>query len=61
MKVNPDKFYLFLNDRNIHHVIIYIEKLSSACCEKLFGIKIDNELSFEDHIERLCKIASKKV
>ena len=52
MKVNPDKFYLFLNDRNIHYVIIYIEKLSSACCEKLFGIKIDNELSFEDHIER---------
>ena len=37
------------------------EKLSSTCSEKILGIKIDNKLTFEEHIERLCKKASQKV
>ena len=37
------------------------EKLSSTCSEKLLGIKIDNKLTFEEHIEGLCKKASQKV
>ena len=37
------------------------EKLSSTCNEKFFGIKIDNKLTLEEHVEGLCKKASQKV
>ena len=36
-------------------------KLSSTCREKFFGIKIDNKLTLEEHVERLCKKAGQKV
>ena len=61
MKVNPDKFHLLLSDKKIHQVDICNEKLSSTCSEKLLGIKIDNKLTFEEHVEGLCKKASQKV
>ena len=59
MKVNPDKFHLLFSDR--YQVDICNEKLSNTCSEKLLGIKIDNKLTFEEHIDRLCKKASQKV
>ena len=37
------------------------DKLSSTCSENFFGIKIDNKLTLEEHIEGLCKKASQKV
>ena len=37
------------------------EKLSSTCSEKFFGIKIDNKLTLEEHVEGLCKKAGQKV
>ena len=55
MKVNLDKFHIVRSERNINHVIIFIEKLSITCCENILGTNIDNELSFEEHIERFCK------
>ena len=60
MKVNPDKFHLLLSDKKIHQVDICNEKLSSTCSEKLLWIKIDNKLTFEEHVEGLCKKASQK-
>ena len=36
------------------------EKLSSTCSKKFFGIKIDNKLSLEEHVQGLCKKASQK-
>ena len=61
MKRNPDKFLLLLGDKKIHQVDICNEKLSSTCREKHLGIKIDNNLTFEEHIEELCRKASQKV
>ena len=37
------------------------KKFSSTCSEKFLGIKIDNKLTFEEHIEGLCKKASQNV
>ena len=37
------------------------KKLSSACSEKFLGIKTDNKLTFEEHVEGLCKKVSQKV
>ena len=59
MKVNPDKLHLLLSDKKILQVDICGEKLSSTCSEKLLGIKIDENLTFEEHFEGLCKKAGK--
>ena len=32
----------------------------STCSEKYLGIKIDNKLTFEEHVEGLCKKTSQK-
>ena len=40
---------------------IWNKKFSSTCSGKFLGIKIDNKLTFEEHVERLCKKASQKV
>ena len=61
MKVNPDKFHLLLSDKKSHQVDICNEKLSSTCSEKFLGIKIDNKLTFKEHVEEVCKKASQKV
>ena len=37
------------------------KKLSSTCSETFFGIKIENKLTLEEHIDGLCKKASQKV
>ena len=37
------------------------EKLSSTFSERFFGIKIDNKLTLEEHVEKLFKKASQKV
>ena len=35
--------------------------VTNSKCEKLLGIKIDNKLSFEPHVDSLCKKASQKL
>ena len=35
-------------------------KINNSACEKLFGVKIDVNLNFNDHICDLCKKASRK-
>ena len=37
------------------------EKISSTCSEKLLGIKIDNKITFEKHVEKLSKKGRQKV
>ena len=54
-------FHLLLSDKKIYQVDICNEKLSSTCNEKLLGIKVDNKLAFEEHVEGLCKKVSQKV
>ena len=56
--MNPDKLNLLLSDKKSHQVDICNERLSTTYSEKLLGIKIDNKLTFEEHVEELCKKAS---
>ena len=62
LKANPDKFHLILNNAedkysiNIQNFPIFNRK-----CEKLLGIKIDNSLSFTEHVPDLCSKASQKL
>ena len=62
MKANPGKHHLLLNATeetntlNIEDVCI-----NSSNCEKLLGVNIDSNLTFETHVESLCKKASQKL
>ena len=62
MKANPGKYHLLLsateetNTLNIEDICINTSK-----CEKLLGINIDSNLTFETHVESLRKKASQKL
>jgi len=64
MKANPEKFQAMVLSRNnnvditfsINDVTIVPTK-----CVKLLGIYIDNKLSFNDHVNYLCKKAGRQV
>ena len=51
LKANPDKFHLILNDPDDKYSInIRNFPIFNIKCEKLLGIKIDNSLSFAEHV-----------
>ena len=43
------------------HVNIGAAQIKNSKCQKLLGINIDSKLTFEDHINRICKKASAKL
>ena len=61
MKSNPGKYHLFLSANDSSKIRIGNKTISSSKCEKILVIKIDNNLNFKEHIESLCKKASKKI
>ena len=62
MKANPNKFHLMLShpDENIS-VNIDSYQIKNRKSEKLLGITIDNQLSFNGHVSSLCMKASQKL
>ena len=43
------------------HVNIGTAQIEISKCQKLLGINIDSKLTFEDHINRICKKATTKL
>ena len=62
LKANPDKFHLLLSDPN-EDASMKVDKfdLKNTKCQKLLGIKIDNKLTFDDHVTSICSKASQKL
>ena len=60
LKANPGKYHVLLSETYDTQLIVENVPIASSCCEKLLGIKIDLKLSFEPHVELLCKKASQK-
>ena len=62
LKANPDKFHLLLSEPN-EELSIKVDNLDikNSKCQKLLGIKIDNKLTFDDHVSSICTKASQKL
>ena len=61
MKSNADKCYLLVSVSNKVNVRIDNFDTSNSKCEKLLGVKLDNKLSFDDHVSELFKNVSRKI
>ena len=61
MKANPDKYHLLINNtKESFQIKIDNDTVSNSKYEKLLGVKIDHELSFNEHVLSLYKKASQK-
>ena len=61
LKANPDKYHVLLSETSDTQLIVENVPIAISSCEKLLGIKIDQKLSFEPHVDSLCKKASQKL
>ena len=61
MKANPEKFHVILSSNTQREIGFANASIASSPSEKLFGITLDSELKFEDHINKICNTVNKKV
>ena len=62
LKANPDKFHLLLSDKNIELAIkMDLSMIKNSSSQKLLGIEIDNKMTFDKHVSKLCTKASQKL
>ena len=61
MKVNPGKCHILLSTKNAIDVHLEGACITSSLCEKLLGITIDSDLTFDKHISDLCNKVNKKI
>ena len=61
LKANPGKYHVLLSETYETQLTVKNVPITSSCCEKLLGIKLDHKLSFEPHVESLCKKVSQKL
>ena len=60
MKANKDKCHLLLSNKERVTMKIGETEIKSSNCEKLLGIKIDNNLTFNEHLNHIIDKASHK-
>ena len=62
LKANPDKFHLLLSHPD-ESITVNVDgyQTTSSKREELFGITIDNKLSFDEHVSCLCTKANQKL
>ena len=61
MKANSDKCHLITSKLSCMNLKIGDINIENKTCEKLLGIKVDNKLSFNEHLDGIIKKASRKV
>ena len=61
-KANPDKFHFLASSFDpFSFIIINQQQIQKSKCEKLLGINIDHDLSFDEHVSTLCRKAAQKL
>ena len=61
MKAKPDKFHALLSIAETKEIRVDDKVIENSRCEKLLGINIDSKLSFDNHVKKLCDVASAKL
>ena len=62
LRPNPDKWHLILSEPgDSMKIMIGNEIISNSAYEKLLGVTFDNKLTFNIHINKLCKKAGQKL
>ena len=61
LKENATKCHLLISSSENVHVNIGTSQIENSDCERLLGIDIDCKLSFENHINQICRKARAKV
>ena len=61
MKVNSNKCHLITNKQSCINLKIENADIENSTCEKLPGVKMDNKLNFNEHLDGITKTANGKV
>ena len=61
LKANASKSHLLLSTKEKFSLSINESIVESSTCEKLLGVLIDNDLTFDQHVTTLCNKASQKL
>ena len=61
MKANSDKCYFITSKRSCMNLKIGNINIENSTCEKLLGVKVDNKLNFNEHLDGRIKKASRKI
>ena len=60
-KVNPGKFQLLLTSREETSIRIEETTIKNSSSKKLLGVLIDNKLTFNYYVSKLCKEVSQEI
>ena len=55
MKSNPDKCNFICSTSKKVSLIVESKEINNSAYERLLGVKIDSKLSFNIHIDDICK------
>ena len=55
MKANPDKCHFICSTEDKVNIIVDNQKICNSPCEKLLGVRFDSKLTFDAHINDICK------
>ena len=61
MKANCDKCHLITSKKSCTNLKIRNMNIENVVWEKLLGVKVDNKLNFNEHLDRIIKETSRKV
>ena len=61
MKANPDKSHFITTERKDLVINVENNQIINSNCKNLLGIKKDHKLTFNAHIDEICKDAGQKM
>ena len=61
IKANPDKCHFICSTDDKVNIIVENQKICNSPCEKLLGVRFDSKLTFDAHINDICKKAGLKL
>ena len=61
MKANPDKCHLICSTNDTVNLFVENQTIDNSKCEKLLDVKFDYRLTFNGHIDDVCKKAGLKL